>query len=118
MTSKGAQAQITSDVTSWEGVSARPHRFGGVEYTIGRREIGHIHGDYQVDIPFPKKARDELLRTGRAQPHHILPESGRITFYLRRQQDVESAIGLLAESYQIAVNQKRKVGKSAEEKNS
>ena len=111
MTSKGAQDQITREVTSWEGVGARPHRFGGVEYTIGQREIGHIHGDYQVDIPFPKKVRDELLRAGRAQPHHILPESGWITFYLRGQEDVEHAIGLLAESYQIAINQKRKPGK-------
>ena len=118
MTNKGAQAQITREVTSWEGVDAQPHRFGGVEYTIGRREIGHIHGDYQVDIPFPKKVRDELLRAGRAQPHHILPESGWITFYLHRQQDIEQAIGLLAESYQIAIKQKRKRKKAEKERGS
>lgn len=108
MNNKDLQAQITDEVTSWEGVTAKPHRFGGVQYAIGRREIGHIHGDRQVDIPFPRKVRDELVAAGRAQPHHILPETGWITLYLRRPQDTQHAIELLAESYQIATNQKKR----------
>jgi hypothetical protein len=71
MSIKGAQDRITKTVTSWEGVTVRPHRFGGVEYAIGKREIGHIHGDHLVDIPFPKKMRDEIVAAGRAQPIHI-----------------------------------------------
>lgn len=106
MSNKGIQTQITDEVTSWAGVTVEPHRFGGVQYAIGRREIGHIHGDHQVDIPFPKKVRDELIQAGRARPHHILPETGWITFYLLRPQDTQHAIGLLAESYQIAIKQK------------
>jgi hypothetical protein len=74
-----AQETITKAVTEWEGVTVRPHRFGGVEYVIGKREIGHIHGDHLVDIPFPKKVREEVVRAGRAQPHHILPDSGWIS---------------------------------------
>ena len=61
MSVHGAQARITAAVTAWAGVTARPHRFGGVEYVIGKREIGHIHGDHLVDIPFPKKVRDEII---------------------------------------------------------
>ena len=64
MSVKGAQALITKAVTSWAGVTVQPHRFGGVEYVIGRREIGHIHGDQLVDIPFPKKVRDEIVAQG------------------------------------------------------
>ncbi|HEX5840391.1 MAG TPA: luciferase family protein [Anaerolineales bacterium] len=108
MTVRGAQAHITEAVTSWAGVTARPHRFGGVEYVIGRREIGHIHGDSLVDIPFPKKVRDEIVAAGRAQPHHILPDSGWISFILRQDSDVEQAIALLKESYRIAIKQKSK----------
>jgi predicted DNA-binding protein (MmcQ/YjbR family) len=89
-------------------VTAQPHRFGGLEYVIGRREIGHIHGDHLVDIPFPKKVRDELVATGRAQPHHILPETGWVSLYLRQEADVEQAIALLKQSYEIAINQKSK----------
>ncbi len=48
MAIQGAQEQITATVTKWEGVSAHPHRFGGTEYVLGRREIGHVHGDHIV----------------------------------------------------------------------
>ena len=108
MSVKGAQARITQVVTSWEGVTAAPHRFGGVEYVIGRREVGHIHGDHMVDIPFPKKVRDVLVAEGRAQPHHLLPETGWISFYLQQDDDVEKAIALFRESYEIAQKQKTK----------
>ena len=108
MSVRGAQTRITEAVTSWAGVTSQPHRFGGVEYVIGRREIGHIHGDHLVDIPFPKKMRDEIVTTGRAQPHHILPETGWVSFYLRQESDVEQAIALLCKSYEIALKQKTK----------
>ena len=108
MSVKGAQKSITEAVTSWTGVTTQPHRFGGVEYVIGKREVGHIHGDSLVDIPFPKKVRDEFVAAGRAQPHHILPETGWISFYIRQPEDVDKAIALLQESYQIAQKQKPK----------
>jgi predicted DNA-binding protein (MmcQ/YjbR family) len=108
MSVKGAQEQITKTVISWEGVTVHPHRFGGVEYAIGKREIGHIHGDHLVDIPFPKKARDEVVAAGRAEPHHILPETGWVSFYLREEDDVEKAIELLHGSFEIAMRQKSK----------
>jgi len=108
MSLKGAQVRISEAVASWAGVTVQPHRFGGVEYRIGRREVGHIHGDQLVDIPFPKKVRDEMVAAGRAQPHHILPETGWISFYLRHESDVEQAIALLRESYEIARKQKSK----------
>ena len=108
MSVKGAQARITAAVTAWAGMTSQPHRFGGVEYVLGTREIGHIHGDHLVDIPFPKKVRDEVVAAGRAQPHHILPDTGWVSFYLRQENDVESAITLLQESYQIAQKQKSK----------
>ena len=108
MSVKGAQARISEAVTSWSGMTSQPHRFGGVEYVMGRREIGHIHGDHLVDIPFPKKKRDEIVSAGRAQPHHILPDTGWVSFYLRQETDVEQAIALLRESYEITVKQKSK----------
>ena len=108
MAVRGAQTRITKEVTSWAGVASQPHRFGGVEYVIGKREIGHMHGDHLVDIPFPKKVRDEIVAAGRAQPHHILPETGWISFYLQQETDVENVIALLRESFEIAQKQKSK----------
>jgi hypothetical protein len=102
-----AQKTITQTLTSWEGVSTAPHRFGGVEYRFGTRELGHIHGDHLVDIPFPKKVRDEIVTSGLAEPHHILPETGWVSFYLREESDVQKVIELLQRSYAIALRQKQ-----------
>ena len=103
----GAREKITEVVTSWPGVAALPHRFGGTEYRLGeKREIGHIHGDRLVDIPFPTKVRDELVAQGRAEPHHLLADSGWISFYLRETADVEQAIELFRLSYEAAVKQR------------
>ena len=105
---RGASKQIVDTWLTWENIEAHPHRFGGAEFRIGRREIGHIHGDYLVDIPFPKKIRDGLVAAGEAEPHHVLPDTGWISFYLREEGDVERAIALLKRSYAIAINQKSK----------
>jgi hypothetical protein len=100
----GAQSRIAREVSGWEGVVASPHRFGGTEFRYGRRELGHVHGDYQADIVFPMEVRDRLVEEGRAEPHHILPQSGWITFRFREGRDVESAVGLFRLSYEIAVD--------------
>ena len=74
MAVSGAKERIDAALRAWSGITSQPHRFGGREYRLGRREIGHVHGDSLVDIPFPKKVRNELVEVGRAEPHHILPE--------------------------------------------
>jgi hypothetical protein len=104
----GAKDHITQAVTQWEGVSAHPHRFGGTEYRLGKRELGHIHGDSLVDIPFPTRIRDQLVASGQAQAHHVLPESGWVSFYLQDWSDVTQAIDLLRQSYEIAYNQRER----------
>lgn len=106
MSVRGASKQIVDTLLTWEGIAAHPHRFGGTEFRIGKREIGHIHGDSLVDIPFPKKVRDEIVTAGEANPHHILPETGWISFYLREEGDIKRAIDLLNRSYEIAMKQK------------
>lgn len=114
MSIRGAEEKIRSAALNWDGVTARPHRFGGTEFRLGTREIGHVHGNHLIDIPFPKKVRDELVAAGRAQPHHVLPESGWISFYLQHETDVEAAIELLRRSFEIALRQKSGAKNSSE----
>ena len=40
-----ASEQITEEVTSWPGVEASAGRRGEFSFKVGRREIGHLHGD-------------------------------------------------------------------------
>ena len=105
---RGASKIILDALLTWQGIETHPHRFGGTEFRIGKREIGHIHGDSLVDIPFPKKIHDEIVAAKEAEPHHILPDSGWVSFYLREEGDVEKAIALLRRSYEIALKQKSK----------
>lgn len=93
---------ISKAMLEQPGVSAHPHRFGGTEYRLGTREIGHVHGESLVDIPFPKPVRDEVIANHLAEPHHILPESGWISLYLRQEQDTQTAVQLLNRSLEIA----------------
>ena len=102
----GASQLIYEAVAAWPGVEAHPHRFGGTEYRLGSREIGHIHGDHMVDIPFPKRVREEVVAAGRAERHHLLPETGWVSFYLREPSDVERAVGLFRLSFELALQQK------------
>ena len=95
-------AHIEREVTSWEGVTAHPHRFGGVEFRLGRRELGHLHGDRLADLPFHRTIRDMLVETGRAAPHHVLPDSGWVSRRIAGEDDVADVIELFRLSYERA----------------
>ena len=53
----GAGARISAVVGSWPDIEVGDHRFGGVEFRLGRRELGHLHGESHADIAFPRRAR-------------------------------------------------------------
>jgi len=106
LSSVNAAAKIREAMERLEGVQASPHRFGGTEYRLGTRELGHVHGNELVDVPFPRRIRDEVIAQGLAEPHHILPETGWVSCFLRRPEDVNHAITLLERSHALAVEQR------------
>lgn len=90
---------IEKELMSWPGVTSGQHRFGGVEFRVGGREMGHLHGSSWADLPFPMNERNELLEKKRASPHHVLPESGWVTFYIRSDEDVPALLELFKMQY-------------------
>jgi hypothetical protein len=80
----------------------------GVEFRMNRHEIGHLHGDRLADLPFPVRMRKELVAEGRAQLHHVLPETGWVSYPIRGEKDVEGALEL------FRLNYERITGRSAE----
>jgi hypothetical protein len=94
--------QIRGELLRWPGVSEQPHRFGGVEFRLGRVELGHLHGDYLADLPFPVRLREQLVREGRALPHHILPHSGWVSYPIRDAGAVPGALALFRLAYERA----------------
>jgi hypothetical protein len=95
-----AGRKISLEVGSWEGVETHDHRFGGLEFRLGRVELGHIHGDVLADLPFPKRTRDALIDSGRAEPHHVLPDSGWVSRRIRSSSDVDDVIELFRLNYE------------------
>lgn len=89
---------IERAVTAWPGVAVAPHRFGGREFTVAGREVGHLHGTRQVDIPYSRRVRDALVGAELADPHHLFPESGWVTYYLQDGDD-DHAVWLLRVAY-------------------
>ena len=108
MSVKDASKKIHEAIMKYKDICSGDHRFGGTEYKLGKREIGHVHGDHLLDIPFPIKIRNELVESREAQPHHILPDSGWVSVHLNKEEDVDRAINLLKRSYEIATQQKGK----------
>jgi Family of unknown function (DUF5519) len=99
--------RIAAEVESWPGVASGTHRFGGLEFRLGRRELGHIHGDRFADLPFTRRVRDELITAGRARPHHVLPDSGWVTAPIDPEHP-ERVIELFRMNYERAVAAKQR----------
>lgn len=87
------------EILTWQGITAVPHRFGGLEFNLGHVEIGHIHHNGMVDIPFTRPIREALIAEGAAEPHHILPDTGWISYYIHNESDLAGAIALMRLSY-------------------
>jgi Family of unknown function (DUF5519) len=99
----GAAERIRAEVGSWPGVVAGVHeRGGGIEFLLGRRELGHLHGDRLADLPFPRRVRDELVAQGRARPHRPLPDSGWVSHPIAAESDVAAVIELFRLAYDRA----------------
>lgn len=77
-----------------------PHRFGGLEYRFGRKEMGHVHGDRLADLPLPRKLHAEVIADGRAQPHHVLPNTGWVSCWMDGPDDAASVIELFRLQYE------------------
>lgn len=92
--------QITAEVTSWPGVTAGPGRRGEHAFKVGRREIGHLHGDHAAHFGFPAEVWRRLRAEGRIVDHPVFP--GRVGPAARRIEgpdDVADVIALLRLNY-------------------
>jgi hypothetical protein len=97
-----AKEGMMREIASWAGITVHEHRFGGVEFRKGNRELGHLHSAF-ADLPFPRPLRDELIAAGRAKPHHILPDSGWVTVPMRTCAEVANVTELFRRNYERAV---------------
>jgi hypothetical protein len=99
-----ASERITEEVTSWPGVAAGPGRRGEFAFTVGKREIGHLHGDHVAHFGFPKDVWTLLFEQGRIDYHPVFP--GRPGFGARAietEADVDDVIALIRLNYERVI---------------
>jgi Luciferase len=91
---------ITDEVTSWPGVVAGPGRRGEFAFRVGRREIGHLHGDHAAHFAFPKSTWAELHAAGRVVDHPVFPgKAGPAARRIEDEGDVRDVIALKRLNY-------------------
>ena len=101
MTDRSPSIQITDEVTTWPGVEAGYGTRGEFAFRLGRREIGHLHGDRAAHFSFPKPLWRELIAAGRIEPHPIFPDAeGPAARRIATQDDVDDVIALLRLNYE------------------
>ena len=99
---------VEREVSGWPGVEAMPHRFGGLEFRVRGHEIGHLHGSRMADLPFPIRMRKELVAEGKAEPHHVLPQTGWVSYYPRGPEDAPAVVELFRLNYEHLVQRGKK----------
>lgn len=103
-TTQTASRRITDEVTSWPGVEAGPGRRGEFAFRLGRRELGHLHGDHAAHFSFPKQVWAELFADGRIVHHPVFPgREGPAARRIEDDSDVDDVIRLLRLNYDRAV---------------
>jgi hypothetical protein len=98
--SRTASERITDEVTSWPGVEAGPGRRGEFGFTLGRRQLGHLHGDHAAHFSFPKGVWADLKEQGRVVDHPVFPgKQGPAARRIESDADVQDVIRLLRLNY-------------------
>jgi hypothetical protein len=92
-------ARVQSEVASWPGVTVEAYRGGMVFFHVGRREIGHLHGNRMADLPFPVRIREKLVAEGKVDLHYLHPQTGWATYYIRGEHDTSAIIELFRLNY-------------------
>jgi len=104
-TTQTASEQITEEVTSWPGVEAGHGSRGEFSFRLGRREIGHLHGDRVLHAGFPKAVWQELYDAGRIDYHPVFPgKPGYAARRIESEDDVRDVIALLRLNYDRGVH--------------
>lgn len=86
---------LEETVASWPGVRTGWHRFGGVDFLLDGRELGHVHGCGLLDVRLGRAAAALWIARGVAEPHHIFGTSGWVSRWVRTGSDLPDALRLL-----------------------
>jgi len=101
MQTQSLSEAVRRELLARPGVTEGAHRFdGGAVFHLGRRELGHLHGEHVADIPLPAHIRDALLAQGRLAPEHVVPDSAWVSRRVDHPGDIVEIVELFRISYE------------------
>lgn len=93
--------RIAAAILTWDGTGSGIGARGELSFTLGKREIGHLHGDTVAHFFFPKPVWHELHAAGRVTHHPVFPgKVGPAERRIRTDADVEDVIALMRLAYE------------------
>jgi hypothetical protein len=99
-TGSSASERIAAEVGSWPGVESGLGRRGEFGFRLGRREIGHLHGDHAAHFFFAPEDWQGLRAQQRIDEHPVFPgRVGPAARQLRTDADVTDVIALMRLNY-------------------
>lgn len=107
-------AAVRRELLTHPDVTEAAHRFGGVVFHLGGRELGHLHGETVADLPLPPPLRDELLAGGRVSAHEIASDPGWVSRTVDGPEDVAEIVELFRLSCAHAVTEAVRAGNREE----
>lgn len=97
---------LEHEVSRWPGVVVSLHPYGGLQFNIGNREIGHLHGNGLLDVALSRSLKAEILQQyPTVLDHHLFKDSGWISFWIKHQTEYETALAILRKAYSFQLQQ-------------
>ena len=91
----GKMIDVVKFLKSIPDVKTKYHRYGGLEFTIKHAEICHLHGDGLLDVLLNHQKAKELIENTEATQHHVIKNSGWISYQICKTSDLKEVIGII-----------------------
>jgi predicted DNA-binding protein (MmcQ/YjbR family) len=96
---------IEKKILTWPGTTATTHKYGGLQFNYGNKELGHIHSNGLLDMLLNRQLKQQLMQqNSRVQDHHILKKTGWLSFYMESYGDKEFVLELFEMAYKVHVD--------------
>lgn len=92
-------AYIADDIATWPSLMIEDSRYGGLEFSLNTRQIGHLHENGMLSVSLPKALGRYLVAAGKAESHLLYPESGWVSFSVNCKAAVHHGLWLLRLAY-------------------
>lgn len=97
---KDLHEELRGRILALPGVTEREN--AGIHddaFFVGRTMFMHIHRYGHLDIRLSKDIQQRVLAEEKALPHRWAPEAGYVTFIVKNEEDIETAMDLIRSSY-------------------